>query len=115
MRTRFFLNPPSVWTLLVDWHLIFGLIQARFSQQPIVSDWPSDILWSLQCLAAAAVLLSAINLAGGTIVTKKMLDMFRRPTDPAEFNHYYVLPGMLLVDGWMGGLWLVGVVMGVGG
>jgi NAD(P) transhydrogenase len=33
-------------------------------------------------LAASAVGLSAINLAGGTMVTKKMLDMFRRPDDP---------------------------------
>lgn len=39
-----------------------------------------------QTLAAAAVGLSAINLAGGTIVTKKMLDMFRRPDDPPEYN-----------------------------
>ena len=36
--------------------------------------------------------LSAVNLAGGTIVTKKMLDMFRRPDDPPEFNQYYLLP-----------------------
>jgi NAD(P) transhydrogenase len=30
-----------------------------------------------QYLAAGAVGLSAVNLVGGTIVTKKMLDMFR--------------------------------------
>eukprot|EP01035_Chromulina_nebulosa_P017810 gene17810-23420_t len=52
-----------------------------------------------QYLAAAAVLLSAINLAGGTIVTKKMLDMFRRPTDPPEFNHYYLLPSVVAITG----------------
>lgn len=52
-----------------------------------------------QGLAAGAVLLSAINLAGGTIVTKKMLDMFRRPTDPPEFNHYYLLPGLTAAAG----------------
>lgn len=43
--------------------------------------------------------LSAINLAGGTIVTKKMLDMFRRPDDPPEFNGYYLLPGAAAVAG----------------
>ncbi len=45
--------------------------------------------------------LSAVNLAGGTIVTKKMLDMFRRPDDPPEFNQYYLMPaaGELFV-GW---------------
>lgn len=48
-----------------------------------------------QSLAAAAVALSAVNLAGGTIVTKKMLDMFKRPTDPPEYNEYYVMPGVV--------------------
>lgn len=52
-----------------------------------------------QWLAATAVGLSAINLAGGTIVTKKMLDMFRRPDDPPEYNHYYLLPGIVAVAG----------------
>ena len=40
------------------------------------------------------VSLSAVNLAGGTIVTKKMLDMFRRKDDAPEFNEYYLLPGI---------------------
>ena len=44
-------------------------------------------------------MLSAVNLSGGTIVTKKMLDMFRRPTDPPEYNHYYLLPGAVAVGG----------------
>lgn len=52
-----------------------------------------------QALAATAVGLSAINLVGGTIVTKKMLDMFRRPDDPAEYNHYYLLPGAVATVG----------------
>jgi H+-translocating NAD(P) transhydrogenase len=52
-----------------------------------------------QTLAAAAVTLSAINLAGGTLVTKKMLDMFRRPTDPPEFNEYFLLPAAAAVVG----------------
>ena len=43
--------------------------------------------------------LSAINLAGGTIVTKKMLDMFKRPTDPPEFNHLYLIPSAVAVAG----------------
>ena len=52
-----------------------------------------------QWLAATAVGLSAVNLAGGTIVTKKMLDMFRRPDDAPEFNHYYLAPGAVAVAG----------------
>merc|ERR1711871_625833 len=52
-----------------------------------------------QVLAASAVLLSAVNLSGGTIVTKKMLDMFRRPTDPPEFNHDYLAPAAACIGG----------------
>jgi NAD(P) transhydrogenase len=52
-----------------------------------------------QTLAATAVGLSAINLAGGTIVTKKMLDMFRRPDDPVEYNEFFLLPGAAAVVG----------------
>ena len=33
-------------------------------------------------LAATAVLVSTVNIAGGFVITKRMLDMFRRPTDP---------------------------------
>ncbi len=52
-----------------------------------------------QLLAAGAVGLSAVNLVGGTIVTKKMLDMFRRPTDPPEYNHYFLAPGVVAILG----------------
>lgn len=45
-----------------------------------------------QGLALAAVGLSSVNLVGGFIVTKKMLDMFRRPTDPPEYWHYLLVP-----------------------
>ncbi|KAJ1414815.1 NAD(P) transhydrogenase beta subunit-domain-containing protein, partial [Ochromonadaceae sp. CCMP2298] len=61
-----------------------------------------------QALAAGAVGLSAINLVGGTIVTKKMLDMFRRPTDPPEYNHFYLMPAGAAVAG-SGALFLTGM------
>ena len=51
-----------------------------------------------QYLAALAVFLSSINLAGGTMVTKKMLDMFRRPDDVPEFNSYYLIPALAAVS-----------------
>ncbi|KAL3766758.1 hypothetical protein ACHAWO_005156 [Cyclotella atomus] len=43
-------------------------------------------------LGAAATTLSTVNIVGGFIVTKKMLDMFKRPTDPPEFYHLYGIP-----------------------
>lgn len=52
-----------------------------------------------QWLAAGAVGLSAVNLVGGTIVTKKMLDMFRRPDDPPEYNQYYLAPAAAAIGG----------------
>lgn len=39
-----------------------------------------------QYLGAAALLVSAVNIVGGFRVTKKMLDLFKRPEDPEEFN-----------------------------
>jgi NAD(P) transhydrogenase len=35
-----------------------------------------------QALASLAVLLSSVNIAGGFVVTQRMLDMFKRKTDP---------------------------------
>jgi len=50
-----------------------------------------------QLLAASAVLLSSINIGGGFVVTKRMLDMFKRPTDPAEYNYLYGIPALASV------------------
>jgi len=61
-----------------------------------------------QVMAAAAVTLSAVNLAGGFIVTQKMLEMFRRPDDPVEYNHYLLLPAGAAVVA-AGGMGLAGV------
>jgi NAD(P) transhydrogenase len=45
-----------------------------------------------QFLAASAVLLSATNIVGGFTITKRMLDMFKRKTDPEEYNYLYAIP-----------------------
>merc|ERR1712172_180655 len=45
-----------------------------------------------QSLAAAATFISSINVFGGFIVTGRMLDMFKRPTDPPEYNYLYGVP-----------------------
>jgi len=52
-----------------------------------------------QAMAASAVLLSSINIAGGFIVTKRMLDMFKRPTDPNEHNYLYAIPALTTIGG----------------
>jgi len=43
-------------------------------------------------LGATATTLSTVNIVGGFIVTTKMLDMFKRPTDPPEHYHLYGIP-----------------------
>ena len=45
-----------------------------------------------QSLAAAATFISFINVFGGFIVTGRMLDMFKRSTDPPEYNYLYGVP-----------------------
>lgn len=53
-----------------------------------------------QTLAVLAAFLSSVNIAGGFLVTKKMLDMFKRPTDPPEYNYLYLLPTGVFVGGY---------------
>merc|ERR1712038_505905 len=40
-----------------------------------------------------AAFISFINVFGGFIVTARMLDMFKRPDDPPEYNYLYGIPG----------------------
>ena len=46
-----------------------------------------------QGLATAAAFISSINIGGGFIITQRMLNMFKRPTDPPEYNYLYLIPG----------------------
>ena len=55
-----------------------------------------------QFLAASAVLASAINISGGFVVTKRMLDMFKRKTDPTEHNYLYAIPGVASIGSLLG-------------
>jgi len=47
-----------------------------------------------QWLAATAAFISSINITGGFIITQRMLDMFKRPTDPPEYNYLYGVPAL---------------------
>jgi NAD(P) transhydrogenase len=53
-------------------------------------------------LAAASVFMSSINISGGFLITKRMLDMFRRPTDPPEYNYLYGMPALALLSAYAG-------------
>lgn len=52
-------------------------------------------------LGAASVLLAFVNVSGGFVVTKRMLDMFKRPTDPPEYPWLYAIPGVVFGGGFI--------------
>ncbi|KAK3942494.1 NAD(P) transhydrogenase beta subunit-domain-containing protein [Diplogelasinospora grovesii] len=54
-----------------------------------------------QLFGAASVLLAFVNVSGGFVITKRMLDMFRRPTDPPEYPWLYAIPGVLFGGGFL--------------
>merc|ERR1719341_782155 len=51
--------------------------------------YPTNVV---EGLAASAALISFINIFGGFIVTQRMLDMFKRPTDPPEYPMMMGIP-----------------------
>lgn len=58
---------------------------------------------SSQLLANVAVTASAVNIAGGFLITQRMLDMFKRDSDPNEHNYLYAVPGLGLLGGFFAG------------
>lgn len=54
-----------------------------------------------QTLGALSVLLAFVNISGGFVISKRMLDMFRRPTDPAEYPLLYAIPAALFGGGFI--------------
>ncbi|KAF2197622.1 NAD transhydrogenase mitochondrial precursor [Delitschia confertaspora ATCC 74209] len=54
-----------------------------------------------QFLGAASVLLAFVNVSGGFVITKRMLDMFKRPTDPPEYNWLYTIPAAIFGGGFI--------------
>ncbi|KHJ98870.1 NAD(P)(+) transhydrogenase, alpha subunit, partial [Oesophagostomum dentatum] len=57
-----------------------------------------------QMLALGAAFISSINIGGGFLITKRMLDMFKRPGDPPEYNYLYAIPAALFLGGYGYGL-----------
>ncbi|KAI0396870.1 NAD(P) transhydrogenase mitochondrial precursor [Xylariaceae sp. FL0594] len=54
-----------------------------------------------QVLGAASVLLAFVNVSGGFVITKRMLDMFKRATDPPEYPWLWAIPGVLFGGGFL--------------
>lgn len=70
-----------------------------------------------EALGALSVLLAFVNVSGGFVITKRMLDMFKRklslhqtytqfltvtgPTDPPEYPWLYAIPGLIFGGGYI--------------
>jgi len=67
-------------------------------------------------MGAVATALSFVNIAGGFLVSGKMLDLFRRPDDPKEYFEFYSAPIVLTLAGLAGaafaGVGQLGLVAG---
>lgn len=61
-------------------------------------EYASENIKSLACVTVSCA------CPGGFLVTQKMLDMFKRPTDPPEHNYLYLLPGGVFVGGYAAAL-----------
>ncbi|KAF8478387.1 PNTB-domain-containing protein [Russula ochroleuca] len=54
-----------------------------------------------QALGALSVLLASVNVAGGFVITKRMLDMFKRSGDPPEYSWLYSIPAVVFTGGFL--------------
>lgn len=101
---------------IVGYHTVWGVTPALHSPLMSVTNAISGItaVGGLLCmgggylptssptaLAAAATFISSINIFGGFLITKRMLDMFKRPDDPPEYNYLYAIPGAAFLGGYM--------------
>jgi len=59
----------------------------------LIPDSPAHLM------GAVATMLSFINIAGGFLVSGKMLDLFRRPNDPKDYFEYYIVPSSIILAG----------------
>ncbi|XP_071479344.1 NAD(P) transhydrogenase, mitochondrial-like [Diadema antillarum] len=102
---------------IVGYHTVWGVTPALHSPLMSVTNAISGItaVGGLVCmsggyypestpaaLAALAAFISSINIFGGFLVTQRMLDMFRRPDDPPEYNYLYLLPGAIGIGSYLG-------------
>lgn len=101
---------------IVGYHTVWGVTPALHSPLMSVTNAISGItaVGGLLCmtggylpnttpaaLAATAAFISSINIFGGFLVTQRMLDMFRRPDDPPEYNYIYAIPAVAFLSAYM--------------
>jgi len=50
-----------------------------------------------QALGAASLMVSCVNICGGFLVTSRMLDMFKRESDPPDYSYLYGIPATAFI------------------
>jgi NAD(P) transhydrogenase len=100
---------------IVGYHTVWGVTPALHSPLMSVTNAISGITAvgglllmgggimpsnTIESLAAGAALVSFVNIFGGFMVTQRMLDMFKRPTDPPEYNALYGIPAAVFLGGY---------------
>ncbi|KAK7489396.1 hypothetical protein BaRGS_00019340, partial [Batillaria attramentaria] len=100
---------------IVGYHTVWGVTPALHSPLMSVTNAISGITAvgglllmgggyypdnTIHTLAALAAFISSINIGGGFLVTQRMLDMFKRPDDPPEYNYLYGIPGAAFLAGY---------------
>lgn len=100
---------------IVGYHTVWGVTPALHSPLMSVTNAISGITAvgglllmggglyptnAIESLSATAALISFVNIFGGFLVTQRMLDMFKRPTDPPEYNSLYGIPAAVFLGGY---------------
>ncbi|XP_055678422.1 NAD(P) transhydrogenase, mitochondrial-like [Lutzomyia longipalpis] len=100
---------------IVGYHTVWGVTPALHSPLMSVTNAISGITAvgglllmgggvtpsnTIESLAAGAALISFINIFGGFLVTQRMLDMFKRPGDPPEYNMLFGIPAAAFLGGY---------------
>eukprot|EP00494_Astrolonche_serrata_P006127 UN06144 len=90
---------------IVGYHVVWGVTPALHSPLMAVTNaisgmtavgglclMEADVCATAKFLGALSMGISCINIGGGFLVTHRMLDMFKRPTDPPDYSWMYGFP-----------------------
>ena len=100
---------------IVGYHVIWGVTPALHSPLMSVTNAISGLTavgglllmgggilphTGAQALGALSLGVSCINIGGGFLVTRRMLDMFKRPGDPKDHAYLYGIPAGVFLSGY---------------
>ncbi|XP_016116000.1 NAD(P) transhydrogenase, mitochondrial-like [Sinocyclocheilus grahami] len=85
---------------IVGYHTVWGVTPALHSPLMSVTNAISGEAHADTPEHISVCVCHLICSSGGFLITQRMLDMFKRPTDPPEHNYLYSLPGLAFVGGY---------------